>query len=79
MKKSQLVGFLLTLVFGPLGLFYSNVVIALVFTLAAGTLVLLVTILTFGVGLIFILPIIWAISIIASYFSVREYNSKMGQ
>ena len=31
MRKSQLKGFLLTLLFGPIGLFYSNVPLALVF------------------------------------------------
>lgn len=65
--KSQLKGFLLTLLFGPIGLFYSNVPLALVFlvlTIIAGAINL-------GAAVLF-----WPLSIVVSVISVKRRNSK---
>lgn len=69
MKKSQFAGFLLTLLFGPLGLFYSSVPAALGFVVA----VIAIGAMTGGVGAI----LIWPIVIIVSFFTVSSYNSKI--
>ena len=52
MKKSQLIGFLLTFLVGPLGLFYSSAPAALGFLLAA----IVFGVLTAGIAL-FVIPI----------------------
>lgn len=67
MKKSQLVGFVLTFTFGPLGLFYSSVPAALGFLLAA----VIFGILTAGIALL----VIWPISIITGFFTIHRHNS----
>ena len=68
MKKSQLVGFLLTLFFGPIGLFYSSVPAALGFLAAF----------VFSWGfIVFIAPIVWLAAIIVSFFTVESFNSKV--
>ncbi|MEA3292765.1 MAG: hypothetical protein U9Q71_10760 [Pseudomonadota bacterium] len=66
MKKSQLLQFILTLLFGPLGLFYSSVAAALAFlaaTIITGTF-------THGVGVFFL----WPIVILAGFFTVSRHN-----
>lgn len=72
MKKSQLVGFLLTLFFGPIGLFYSSVPAALGFLIASVSLVFSLP----EAGFIFA-PIVWLASILASFFTVSSFNSKV--
>ena len=74
MKKSQFVQFLLTLLLGPLGLFYSNVAAAIGFLIVAiaGGLVI------GGVGVI----IVWFISMPTGYIMTNKYNElidKAGQ
>lgn len=67
MMKSQLKGFLLTLLFGPIGLFYSNVPLALVFlvlTIIAGAINL-------GAVLLF-----WPLSMVISVKTIKRTNSK---
>ena len=66
-SKSQIVGFLLSLVFGPLGLFYSNWILGLILSAIA--------IATFAsiVG-----PVLcWVLAILSSFFTVRNYNKKV--
>ena len=67
MEKSQFKGFILTLIFGPLGLFYSSIPIAL------GILVVAIVIgaISLEAALSF-----WPISIVISVFTVRRNNSK---
>lgn len=69
MKKSQLIGFLLTFLVGPLGLFYSSAPAALGFLLAA----IVFGVLTAGIALF----VIWPISIITGFFTVHRHNSKV--
>ena len=69
MRKSQLVGLLLTLCFGPFGLLYSSVP-------AAGCLILIglaVGLVTFGIGSVIIIPI----AMFVSLFTVASWNSKI--
>ena len=67
MRKSQLKGFLLTLLFGPIGLFYSSVPLALVFLVLA----VIVGVNSFGSAMLF-----WPLSIVVGVFTVKRYNSK---
>ncbi len=69
MKKSQFAGFLLTLLFGPIGLFYSSVPAALGFIVAA----IGIGAITGGIGAF----IMWPISIIVGFFTVSSYNNKV--
>ena len=69
MKKSQFVGFLLTLAFGPFGLFYSSVPVALSLILLG----LFVGLFTFGVGSF----IVWPMSIFAGFFTVANWNKRL--
>lgn len=66
MKKSQLKGLLLTLLFGPVGLFYSSVRLALALTALA------VLIVTVDVGTAML---IWPLSIVVGVFTVKKHNS----
>jgi hypothetical protein len=66
MKKSQFIQFLLTLLFGPVGLFYSSMAAGfgfLIATISFGTFF-------FGLGAL----IFWPISIIVGFFTVSRYN-----
>ena len=67
MRKSQLKGFLLTLLFGPLGLFYSNVPLAIVFLLLA----VVVGAISLGSAMLF-----WPLSVVIGVFTVKRHNSK---
>ena len=67
MRKSQLKGFLLTLLFGPLGLFYSNVPLAIVFLLLA----VIVGAISLGSAMLF-----WPLSVVIGVFTVKMHNSK---
>ena len=65
-SKSQVIGFILTLLFGSLGLFYSNVIMALILTVIAFTTLATV-----------IVPVIcWILSIIIGVSSVSSHNKK---
>jgi len=66
-SKSQLSGFLLTLLFGPLGLFYSSWIAGLILTITA-----------VGLGATIIVPLIcWGLSILLSFGFVDDYNNKV--
>ena len=67
MKKSQLTGFLLTLLFGPFGLFYSSVPLGLLFSVLA---------ITFGAISLALAMILWPFSIVVSAIAVRRHNSQ---
>ena len=62
MRKSQLKGFLLTLLFGPIGLFYSNVPLALVFLVLA----VIVGAVSLGSAMLS-----WSLSIVVGVFTVK--------
>ena len=67
MKKSQLIQFFLTLLFGPVGLFYTSVAAAIGFvivTSAIGTL-------TMGIGFLFV----WPVTILVGFFTTSRYNA----
>ena len=69
MKNSQLIGFLLTLVFGPLGLFYSSVAAiigCILLAIALGAV-------TAGIGAL----VFWPISILVGINTVGRYNVKI--
>jgi hypothetical protein len=73
-KKSQVFGFILALIFGPLGLFYSSAIMAVIYI---------------GIGIsaaVFVGDpsiasvagtIIWFVSIITSFFTVSSHNRKV--
>ena len=66
-SKSQLSGFLLTLILGPLGLFYSSWVPALILCVIATSTVLTI-----------VVPIIcWVLAIIISFGAVSRHNEKV--
>ncbi len=66
-KKSKTVGFILALIFGPLGLFYASWVAGLILSVVA--LFTLVTILV---------PIAcWIVSMALSFYFVSRYNDKV--
>jgi hypothetical protein len=64
-SKSQFVGLLLTFIFGPLGLIYSN--------LAAAVLLTVLSIPLFPFGLV----LIWPISMVVGVFTVRFHNLRV--
>ena len=70
MKKSLLKGIILSLFFGPFGLFYSSVVLGIVLVVAT-------PIIGFLSGEV---PIgLWPISVVVSIFAVRRHNSRLKQ
>ncbi len=71
MKKSQFVGFLLTLFFGPFGLLYSSVPMALILIVIG----FLFGLMTAGLGAI----VIWLISILVGFFTVSRWNEKVSR
>ena len=68
MKKSQIVQFLLSLVFGPLGLFYSSLAGGILFTLIATGL----SVGFFGVGWFIVYPFV----LLAGFFTVARRNAE---
>lgn len=66
--KSRGIGLLLAFFFGPLGLFYSSLVLGLVLTFAA----LVFAFLTGGLSS----PLFWLVSVILSPFLVNRYNRR---
>ena len=65
-SKSQTAGIILTLLFGPLGLFYSNWVAALILTVLA----------VVGSATIIIPILIWILSVVLTYPFVAKHNDK---
>lgn len=71
MKKSQILQFILNLLFGPLGLFYSSAVAAIVFLLIAVGL----SVGVFGVGWFLVYPFV----LFAGFFTVAGHNRRVRQ
>ena len=71
MKKSQFVQFLLTLLFGPLGLFYSSTGAGLGFTLVTISLGAV----TGGIAAI----LMWVVSILTGFLTVSNYNAAIAK
>ena len=69
-EKSMGVTILLTILFGPLGMFYSTVTGAIVMIVVSG----LVAIVTLGLGLI----ITWPVCIIWAAVKTNKYNKNLG-
>ncbi len=67
MRKSYLKGFLLTLMLGPIGLFYSNVPLALAFTI--------LMVLTGAISIGFVV-LFWPLSLVAGIFAVKKSNAE---
>lgn len=66
-SKSQMAGFILTLLLGPLGLFYSSWVAALILCVIA-----------IASAASIIGPVIcWLLAILISFFSVSKHNEKI--
>lgn len=72
MKKSQLVGFLLTLLLGPLGLFYSSIAAALALLLLTFGAAFATTFIG-GLGAL----VAWPLSILVGFATVSRYNSRV--
>ncbi|WP_241503896.1 hypothetical protein [Ferruginivarius sediminum] len=70
-KKSQGIAFLLTLLFGPLGMIYATVVGAIVMFIVN----VAVVILTFGLGFL----LTWPIMLAWTYFAIRGKNEAIDQ
>ena len=68
MKKSQIVQLLLSLVFGPLGLFYSSLAGGILFTLVAAGL----SVGFFGVGWFIVYPFV----LLTGFFTVARRNAE---
>jgi len=68
-KKSAGMSLGLTLFFGPLGLFYSGIVWGLAMTVIT----ILVSLVTFGFGLL----LMWPINLFLSWWLVKTYNDKI--
>lgn len=69
MKKSQFVGFILTLLFGPLGLFYSSAAAGAGFTLASVGF----GIITYGLASL----LIWPIAVLVGFVTVGRFNARV--
>ena len=69
MKKSYFISFVLTLSFGPLGLFYSSTAAAVAFLIPG----IIFGAITLGMALV----VIWPASIITGFFTVHRFNSKV--
>ena len=69
MRKSQLIGLLLCILFGPLGNLYSNVVTAVF--------LFILTFILFMFLSVFAILIIWPIAILFSMYHVDKYNDKV--
>lgn len=67
MKKSQLLQFLLALVLGPIGLFYSNSIAAIGLLVSAIALSSIVGL----VGSV----VLWVVSIFVGFFTTQQYNA----
>ncbi len=70
-RKSQLVGFVLTFFFGPLGLFYSSIAAALAVLIGMFLYAAVMPVLV-----IFLAPILWLVSIGLSFATVAAYNRR---
>ena len=68
-KKSQLIGFILCFLFGPLGLFYVSVAAAIGMILMLFPLALIIPMF----GILFV----WPLSIILSFYLVAKFNKKV--
>ncbi len=72
--KSVWVAFLLTLFFGPLGMFYSTVNGALIMTGALFVGAAVVFLVTLGIGVLVWVPVVWIISIIWGCTAAKEQS-----
>ena len=68
MKKSQFRGFVLALIFGPLGLFYSSVAVGALLVVAAALIGFLSGEVPIG---------LWPISVAVSIVTVRRHNLRL--
>ena len=68
-RKSQSIGFLLTIFFGPLGLFYSSWLLAVIICSIGIALAI-----TGMANIITIVALSWPVTIIISLVSVAKYN-----
>ncbi len=81
-RKSQLIGFVLTFLFGPVGLFYSSVPAALALTIGAGGLTGIFFVILPALFLELILLVIllnlllWLVSIGLSFATVAAFNRR---
>lgn len=66
MNKSQIIGFILTAIFGPLGLFYSSVPAGIAMLILA----VIVGSATFVLGAFFV----WPLCILLSFITVHRHN-----
>jgi hypothetical protein len=71
-SKSQGIGFIATFFFGPLGLFYSSWLAALILCVIAVS-----SIVTGALNIVTIILLCWPLSIIISFVSVGKHNEKI--
>ena len=69
MKKFHGTQLVLTFFFGPVGLFYSNVVLAIALIFVSFG----VGVFTLGLGLLFM----WPLAILCGFWTVANYNAKL--
>ncbi len=75
--KSMGVAILLTILIGPLGLFYSTIFGGIIMSIIFLIISLIVGFLTLGFALIIIWPIIWIICIIWAALATSSYNKRL--
>lgn len=73
--KSAGTSIILTVLFGSLGMFYSTILGGIIMSIVSG-IVLLISIMTLGLGLVLYL-IVWPIEIIWAVVAVNSYNSRL--
>ena len=73
--KSMGLAILLTVLFGPVGMFYSTIPGALVM-MGVSLVIGLIGLLTLGLGLLLLIPM-WPISIIWTAVATNNYNKKL--
>jgi hypothetical protein len=71
-RKSQSIGFILTMLFGPLGLFYSSWLVALIICIIAS-----VCIITGILNIITVVAVCWPVAIIISLVSIGKHNESV--
>ena len=75
-QKSMLLAIVLTLLLGPLGILYSSILWGILMLIFTPIIVIIVSIMTLGVGLPFIGGLMWLINLIISIVCVSSHNDK---
>lgn len=75
--KSVGLAIILTVLFGPLGMFYTTIWGGIIMSVVFLLVVMVVGSLTLGLGLVVVLPILWAICVLWAAMASNSYNRKL--